>query len=107
MNKLLISDIENLLEKENILKQRKEVFNIFISAINDWPKTFDNLDDYESDVNEFIQRVTKKVNIEDSLMKIDFNKNAWEAESLSQLLLLFDYYDEDLSLKEIIALLKE
>jgi hypothetical protein len=104
--KLKILQIEQIAELKSTSCEMKNVINIFISAMNDWPKVLTTLDDYENQVREFISANTSKENIITALTSIDFNKNAWESESLSQIIEVFDFFDEGLSLKDIIYLLE-
>lgn len=48
-----------------------------------------------------------KNKLEDYLSKIDYSKNAWESESLSQLIDLYNYYENGKSLKQILKEIKE
>ena len=100
--KLLIADIEELIEKGHFSTQNIAVIDILLSSINDWPNSIVSLDDFELEVRNFILAEPIKANIENVLKSIDFNKCAWEAESLSQLLEVYNYIKENISLQEII-----
>ena len=89
--KLYINKIDKLEEKGLIGGDIVEVLNIFLSAINDWPISVESLDDYEAQVHEFINAVTLKRNIEVSINEADLSKNALQAESLSQIIGIFEY----------------
>ena len=103
MIKLHISEIRNL---KILNPHTRKVIDIFLSAINDWPNSILTFEDYESEVEKFINGVTTKNNLQNILNKIDFSINAWQAESLSQVIEVFQYYNENMSLKSIIEDLK-
>ena len=46
------------------------------------------------------------INLEKSLKNTDYNKNSWNAESLAQIMAVYDIYKEELTLKEVIEDLK-
>jgi len=58
-------------------------------------------------VRNFINCIPKKDTINTALKNIDLLTHAWEAESLTQIILIFQYYNDDTSLKEIIDDLKK
>jgi predicted Zn-dependent peptidase len=105
--KLLIADIEESIEKGYYSTQNIAVVEILLSSINDWPNSIVSLDDFEIEVRDFILAEPVKANIENRLKNIDFNKYAWEAESLSQLLEVYNYFNDNISLQEIINELKQ
>ncbi len=105
--KLLIADIEELMEKGHFSTKSIAVIDILLSSINDWPNSIISLDDLELEVRNFILAEPIKASIENALKNIDFNKYAWEAESLSQLLEVYNYFKEDTSLQEIINELRK
>lgn len=100
--KLYISEIEKLLDSGNVSNHLKKMSDIFLAAINDWPDSILTLDDYEIEIEKFIGGATKKNKINEALLKIDFSLNAWQAESLSQISEIFQFYNDNISLKEII-----
>ena len=106
MMDLSIIDLEKMIEARKISDNIKIIIDVFLLAVNDWPNPILNLEDYESEVEKFINGITSKDEIEKTLSKIDFSKNAWQAESLSQMLDVFQFYKNGISLKEIIEDLK-
>jgi len=102
MKKIFITDIEKLLNNERFSINIKNALEILSKAINDWPNVIDNINDYELDVQNFIMNTTTKKNIEKTLSNIDFSKYAWQAESLSELLAIYNYFNKAISLKDII-----
>ena len=99
---LKISKLLEIQELEVATTATKDIIDILLIAINDWPNAIDKLSDYESEVQNFIGGDVTKKKLEACLSQIDFSKNTWEAESLSQLADVFQFYDEDVSLLEII-----
>jgi len=87
-------------KKLNSIDQK--LIDILLAAINDWPDLIINLENYESEVAAFIGGETTKQKIKVAERKFDISKDAWKAESLSQIMELFDLYDTNISLKEII-----
>lgn len=107
MIKLLTTKIEDLLTKEETSKTTKEIIDIFLKSINDWPNEVDSLDDYDLEIQNFISDQPNKRNIKKILRNIDIASHMWEVESLTQLLNIYKYYDSNMSLKSIISNLKE
>jgi len=104
---LQISEIVEFLYGREINERHREVMNIFLLAINDWPTEVLTLEGYEREVSAFIKGETRKANIETVLKTIDLSKNAWESESLVQIIRVFDSYEEASTLKKIIEILSE
>ena len=101
-----IEQLQKIGEKNNTPYEIKIAVKVFLLAINDWSKPIASLDEYEFLVQKFISSNTTKDNILTALESIDFRKNAWEGESLSQLIEVFDFFEEGLTLKEIIKKIK-
>ena len=103
-------DIIRLIEIQELKKINpviKNVIKVLLNSINDWPSSIVILEDYEIDVRNFIGGNVTKNRLEIILSKIDFSQNAWQAESLSHLIEVFQFYDNEVSLKEIIIDLKQ
>ena len=83
-----------------------EVINILLRAVNDWPNQISTLEEYEGNIQKLFGGPVTRVNLNAFLKKVDYSKSAWEAESLSQLVEVFNYYDEGKSLAEILSDLK-
>jgi len=98
---LSINYLENIQDSENLPILIEEIINILLSSINDWPTLINNLEDYKNEVSNLIGNDIYKKSIEDYIVKIDYSKHAWEGESLSQLIEIYDYYNEDTKLEEI------
>lgn len=100
MKDLFISDLEK------VNSDVKEVVDVLMLAVNDWPNQVVKLEDYELEVSKFIgQEATAKA-ITLALASIDYSAHSWQAESLSELLNVFTFYDDNVSFKEIIESLK-
>ncbi|MEQ9166513.1 MAG: hypothetical protein RLO12_09670 [Fulvivirga sp.] len=106
MNNLSINELEKVTESEEIDNATKDVIHVFLDAINDWPVGVDSIELYEYEVKNFINQTTTEVNIKDFLKHINVIKNSWESESLTQLLEVFEFYDDGVSIKDIIDNLK-
>jgi hypothetical protein len=107
MELLEISDLENIEESEIVNPIIKDLIRGLLIAINDWPNPIVHLADYELQVCEFIGGEVTKNNLQDRLSKINLLENAWQAESLTQLLAVFELYESEISLKEVITNLEE
>jgi hypothetical protein len=95
MIKLNIEHLESMLEKEEISDNIKPIIAIFLKSIEDWPLTKTNveeLEDYELEVKKYINDVTKKGNIKAALERLGFLQDSWQAESLFQILDVFQFY---------------
>jgi len=100
MRDLFISDLEK------VNSDVREVADSLILAVNDWPNQVVKVEDYELELSKFIgQEVTAKA-ITLALASIDYSVHSWQAESLSELLNIFSFYDSDASFKKIIEDLK-
>jgi hypothetical protein len=102
MKKLNIDELEDRLDLNTINKEIKPVIEIFLAAINDWPEMANDLNDYEIQVRRFVNGETTKSQIIKRKIEIDYSRHAWQAESLAQILEVFSFYEENLSLREII-----
>jgi hypothetical protein len=102
MKNLIISELEQAQESKEISSIVREVIGVFLAAINDWPNPILKLEDYNLEVKSFIGGEVTKHKISLTLSQIDVSKNSWQAESLSQLSDVFKFYNEGVSLKEII-----
>ncbi|MCP1995521.1 hypothetical protein [Flavobacterium sp. HSC-61S13] len=99
---LLVNYLEKVQESEKLTGTIKEVISILLVAINDWPTPIISLGDYEKDVYKLIGEEVSRKTMKESISNIDNSKNAWEGESLSQLIEIFNYYEEEKQLKEIL-----
>lgn len=106
MMSLSILEVEEMVENEKFSLEIRNGLKFLLSAINDWSAPVNNLYDYDLAVQNFIESLVTKRNIEISLSKIDISRFAWEAESLSSLIEVFDYFKESNTLSEIINELK-
>jgi hypothetical protein len=103
-------EISRLIEIQELNKAKSFITNlieILLSSINDWPNSVLFLDDFEFEVRNIIGGEVTNKRLEIFIPKIDLSKNAWQAESLSQLIEIFNFYDDEISLKEIIGDLKQ
>ena len=91
------------MESGTLSDDELNILKIILAAINDWPNPNLTLEDYERAVSDFIGAETNKNNIEKKLKGINLYKFAWQAESLSELIEIFQFYKENLNLKDIFA----
>ena len=104
---LSIVDLEKIQESEKTTTVVRQVLEIILQAINDWPSQIDSLTGYEDEVYKFIGKDIDKKKFAQYLSQMDYSKNAWVAESFSQLIEVFDYYEEGKSLQDIFRVIKE
>lgn len=97
-----ILKIEEMLEQGNFSAEMITVIDILLSAANDWSDPLDNFYDYDLAVQNFIKNSTTKKHIELVLKNVDVSNYAWKAESLSSLIEVYDYFEEGITLKEIL-----
>jgi hypothetical protein len=104
---LSISYLEKIHESAKLTTVVKEVINTLLAAINDWPNPISDLAEYENEIYKVVGENINRKKLEDYISKIDYAKKAWEAESLSQLIEVYNYYEKDKPLKEILKEIKE
>lgn len=102
MKKLYISNIDRLIENDTIDNETKSILRIFNDAYRDWPVPFFLFDEFEEDIRKFLSKIPDEKNIENALKKINYSKHAWYAESLSELLEVFKFYEKGITLNRII-----
>jgi hypothetical protein len=98
---LTVDDIETV-SGRSINKRTEDIINILINSANDWPNEVLKIDEYIAEIEAFIHEPATKVSLEDALLKMDLLNNSWKAESITQVLEIYHFYDENLSLREII-----
>ena len=104
---LSISHLEKIQGSEKLTEVIKEIVNILLAAINDWPNQIASIVDYEKEIYKLVGEEIDRKKLEEYISKIDCLRNAWEAESLSQLVEIYNYYEEWKPLKEILKEIKE
>ncbi|WP_430411338.1 hypothetical protein [Kordia sp.] len=75
--------------------------NLIDQAMNDWINYHSSFNDYVKDIEGFIEGESTFENIQKKLNNIDFNKHAWQAESLTQIIKIFNADKTLQSLREI------
>jgi len=104
---LSINHLEKIQESEKLTTAIREIINILLAAINDWPNEIISLADYEKEIYKLVGEEIDRQKLEEYILKIDYSQNSWEAESLSQLIEVYNYYEEGKPLKEIFKEIKE
>lgn len=97
-----VSYLENKRYADGLTIALREIINILLATLNDWPKPINNLAEFEVELARLMGDEINKNKIEEFLSKVDYSKNAWEAESLSQLIEVYQYYEENKSLRTIL-----
>lgn len=104
---LSVGHLEKIQESSKIKPAKKEILTIILSAINDWPTPIASLVNFEEEIYKLIGERIEKKSMVDYISKIDYSKKAWQAESLSQLIEVYNYYEENKLLKEIFNEIEE
>lgn len=102
MSILIIDRLIEMEESGNVDKALRQQFSILLSAVNDWPDPVVSIEQYSAGIEDFIDANPTQQQIEKWLKSCNVSENAWEAESLTALLELFQFYDAHISLNEII-----
>jgi hypothetical protein len=107
MKALGINKLLEIQELNNVKSIISSLLEVLLNSINDWPDSIETLEDFELKVRNIIGSEVTHKRLEIFLSKIDLSKNAWQAESLSQLLDIFNFYEDEISLRAILADLKQ
>jgi len=100
---LSISYLEELQKKRQFPTHVHELMAIFLASMNDWPTEVLTLADYEKEIYAlFKDEGISRSKLDEYGSKLDLRKQAWEAESLYQLLNVFNYYEDGKLLREIV-----
>lgn len=105
--KLSVRYLEEIQESGKLPAVVKAKVSIILAAINDWPNPILNLNDYEKEIYKLTGDEIDKKKLVAYISKIDYSQNAWEAESLSQLIEIYNYYEKSKPLKEILEEIRE
>jgi len=97
-----VEELKSIEDEINIDATIKKIVSTFLVAINDWPTDISTIENYELAVHSFIKGVTTEANIKKAEKTISVANNAWQFESLSQILEVFNYYKQGTSLKQIV-----
>lgn len=100
---LSLNHLQTIQVSKKLKSPTQELVDIFMAAINDWPEPIDGLNEYEQAIEKLLSDdEIDKVKLGYYLTEADYSKFAWEAESIAQLLQVFNYYEEGKCLREII-----
>jgi DNA-binding MltR family transcriptional regulator len=102
MGNLTIYVLEKVKDSPEINSFDKKIVDLLLAAINDWPNPIFGLSEYELVVSDFIRGETTPLRIKGALSKINYLKESWQAESLSQIDKLLALFNNRLTLKEVI-----
>lgn len=103
---MTIYSLEKYINNVVIDDAEKKALIALIDAINDWPEVVTDLNDFEMKINIFLNEIPSKESIIRGLRTIDYTNCSWQGESLYQVLEIYNYFDESLSLKNIIDVLE-
>lgn len=77
------------------------IIETIVSSANDWPRSVDTLDSFLNELEQEINMPLTLSNLKFYLGTIDYNTKAWESESISQLVDLFDPKQNEQTLNQI------
>lgn len=106
MIKITIEDLEDIKESNELSKVTKKVIHILLLAMNDWPKAIKTIDEYEIGISDLVGEDVDGNRLKDYSYKIDFSQQAWEAESVSQLMEVYTMYAKEKKIKHILEEMK-
>lgn len=104
---LSVSNIEEIVNSMELEENALKKLIILLAAINDWPLKSQSLEEFITQLELFTEGTSDKKSLENTLENIDYRKDAWAAESITQLLELYHFYNSSVSLGEIITDLKQ
>jgi len=81
----------------------KHKLTLLLESINDWPVDVITTDDFCLSLESFVGQNITRNNLTTALKKINYSENAWEAESISQLVALFNLYNDEIDLNTIVS----
>lgn len=80
-----------------------KMLKILLSSINDWPTPVLTLNEFLFSVEETLHGEASKRNLEQFLKTSDIRVDAWKQESIAEALEVFQYFDDGVTLRDIIA----
>jgi hypothetical protein len=99
---MLIADVERAIEMQYFNDEIKNVFEILIAAANDWPTATETFEEFITQVEKLLVGPSTKQHLQEALSKMTIEKNAWQAESITQLLYVYLYYADDQTLRDVL-----
>jgi hypothetical protein len=103
---LMIRKAEEILERRELNDRLLKIIGHLVAAANDWPSPVLSIEQLENEISIHIKRTITKRGITDFLHHADPLSNAWQLESLAEILEVFDYFDDGSTLDDIIKALK-
>lgn len=99
--------MEISIKLQNIyLIHKDKIEEILENSINDWPTEINSYEAYYNTLVNFIGENITKRTVLNKLKTISVLKYPWESESLYQLCYIFDFFDEDIDLYQILIIAK-
>ncbi|MFD2565911.1 hypothetical protein [Pseudotenacibaculum haliotis] len=104
INKRKITDLS---KSENLRNEEKGILCAVLNAMNDWPNQFNDIEDFEKDIELFLGGEVNRLNIESVLKKErNLNDGGWKTEALASLNEIFNHESyQNLSLTQTIKLI--
>jgi hypothetical protein len=100
---LSVGAIRELVKANVFSVDEMAIIEMILAAINDWPNPNLTLEDYETEVSEFLGEEPSRINIEKRLKESSTSEFAWQSKSLSKLLEVFKFYEKDVTLRQIFS----
>lgn len=97
-----INYIEKIIEADATSSILKKELSLFRDALNDWPFEIYYLSDYVNEVEKTINGKADKKTLLNFIENVNALKFAWQIESISQIIELYDYHDDNKTLNEIL-----
>jgi len=101
-----LEDLEELIEKVSDKSPSSIIAKLFLGAMTDWRTEINSLEQLENQISIFIKARPNYDSISNSLNNLDVTAYAWECESISQILELYNYFDKSMTLMEIINIVE-
>ncbi len=104
---LTIELLYSFLEREEkYTPQLNQQLNLLKEAATDWPTEVFSVEHYAEELRSFIGKEADKKSLEDTNTRLDYNRHAWQAESIASILDLYKFYRSDVTLSYIIQDIK-
>lgn len=104
---MLIVDIERLIEEGLVNPELLECVRILLQSVNDWPTEIKSTEHFIQQLESSVHGELDEASIRARLLKIDFANEAWLAESLEELMEIFEFFPKDASLTQILKSIED
>lgn len=100
-----LEDVEKLGNSKDTEAGVEKATVILLAAIDDWPMQVRSLEEFCRQIEQFIESEATRESLVSNLSHINCGTHAWHAETLTQLLELFDLYPPASSLRQLFSFL--